>query len=299
MNSKQLECFSCVAKHLNFARAAELLFITQPTVSYQISSLETELGFSLFVRDKKHVELTPAGHSFYLDVEDILARTNIAITKARNYSSEYTSRISVGYNSNEAVALLPQILSMYKECIPQAYIYMQIVEAHLGRIFLEDKKMDVLFTVEEGTKNLPDVGFEKLYDGYFSCVVPVGHPFEDKNIVTMSDIKSQSLIFLETQRCPAEMKRVQNYIQLHNPESVVYFSNSALTSYPMIKAGIGIAVMPDFVCPIDAELLKIRFETEDTISFGIAWNKKKMRKEIREFVAIAKELYSHEHKPLK
>lgn len=58
MNLFQLECFLAVASHLNFARAAEQLHVTQPTVSHQIRSLEKELGVSLFTRSTRSVALT-------------------------------------------------------------------------------------------------------------------------------------------------------------------------------------------------------------------------------------------------
>ena len=61
MDLKQLQYFLAVAKHLNFSRAAEALYISQPTLSYQIAELEKELGTTLFVRDRRKVFLTPAG----------------------------------------------------------------------------------------------------------------------------------------------------------------------------------------------------------------------------------------------
>lgn len=81
MNTIQLECFLAVSENLNFARAAEQLHITQPAVTHQIHSLETELNTRLFVRTTRSVELTPAGFAFISDASDILGRTRAA--KAR------------------------------------------------------------------------------------------------------------------------------------------------------------------------------------------------------------------------
>jgi DNA-binding transcriptional LysR family regulator len=64
MNDAQLNCFLAVCRTLNFSRAAEQLFITQPALSYQIRSLEKELGVSLFERSTTHVRLTDAGNAF-------------------------------------------------------------------------------------------------------------------------------------------------------------------------------------------------------------------------------------------
>ncbi len=64
MNTQQLETFVQVAEHLNFARAAESLNITQSAVSRQIHSLEDELGIKLLHRTTRTVILTPEGPAF-------------------------------------------------------------------------------------------------------------------------------------------------------------------------------------------------------------------------------------------
>lgn len=64
MNTFQLSCFLQVAETLNFARAAEILHVTQPAVTQQIRSLEKELGVPLFHRTTRSVKLTQAGAAF-------------------------------------------------------------------------------------------------------------------------------------------------------------------------------------------------------------------------------------------
>ena len=61
INFQQMEYFLSVAEKLNFTEAAKSLYISQPSLSKQISLLEEELGFALFIRNKRSVRLTPAG----------------------------------------------------------------------------------------------------------------------------------------------------------------------------------------------------------------------------------------------
>lgn len=70
MNTVQLECYMAVAENLNFARAAEQLHITQPAVTHQINSLETELDVKLFKRTTRTVELT-SRDGFFSDTPGI------------------------------------------------------------------------------------------------------------------------------------------------------------------------------------------------------------------------------------
>lgn len=74
MDIKSMTCFLAVAEKLNFSRAAEALYMSQPTLSQRISSLEEELGVSLFQRDHRHVFLTPAGSALLPEIQDIVRR---------------------------------------------------------------------------------------------------------------------------------------------------------------------------------------------------------------------------------
>ncbi|MBO5199434.1 MAG: LysR family transcriptional regulator [Lachnospiraceae bacterium] len=86
MNIDSLQCFILVAENLSFARAAEAMYKSQPAVTKQINSLEAELGTALFIRSTRHVELTPAGMSFYKDAKDIVLNSQMAIDRAKRQS---------------------------------------------------------------------------------------------------------------------------------------------------------------------------------------------------------------------
>ena len=66
----QVECFLAVAEFLNFAKAAEQMNISQPAITRQIQSLETELGGKLFQRSTRVVRLTENGHIFMVEATD-------------------------------------------------------------------------------------------------------------------------------------------------------------------------------------------------------------------------------------
>jgi DNA-binding transcriptional LysR family regulator len=78
MNDTQINCFLAVCQTLNFSRAAEILFITQPALSYQIRSLEKELGVKLFTRSTTQVRLTDAGQAL-VEPAHTLARQYLTI----------------------------------------------------------------------------------------------------------------------------------------------------------------------------------------------------------------------------
>lgn len=93
MNTQQLESFIQVAENLNFARAAEVLQITQSAVSRQIHSLEDELGTKLLHRSTRTVTLTPAGLSFLEDAKQVMEGFGLLPQKPEPYGIRYTDSV--------------------------------------------------------------------------------------------------------------------------------------------------------------------------------------------------------------
>ena len=76
MELRHLRYFAAVAEELNFTRAANRLHTAQPSLSQQVRQLEEEIGTSLFERDTRKVQLTPAGRALLKETREILRRTD-------------------------------------------------------------------------------------------------------------------------------------------------------------------------------------------------------------------------------
>jgi DNA-binding transcriptional LysR family regulator len=93
---RKLRYFLAVAAESNFGRAAARLHMTQPALSRQIQSLETEVGVRLFERDRQGARLTPAGEQFRKDAEQLLELSVAAQRRARQ-AARPPSLFSVGF----------------------------------------------------------------------------------------------------------------------------------------------------------------------------------------------------------
>lgn len=101
MDMKQLHYFLKVVEHLNFSRAAEALYISQPALSYQIAELERELGAELFLRDRRKVALTPAGMALVEPAKKMLEQARELPGRLRRSDVQETGFLRIGFDSTE------------------------------------------------------------------------------------------------------------------------------------------------------------------------------------------------------
>lgn len=139
MNLKQLEAFVRVSERRSFSKAAKELFLTQPTVSAHISSLEKELDARLFVRNTKEVDLSEEGKKLY-DYAKQMVELEHKIEDTFHGDKEHEQQcITIAASTVPAQYLLPQILARFNEKYPKEQFRIsetdsaQVVERVLNR----------------------------------------------------------------------------------------------------------------------------------------------------------------------
>lgn len=115
MKINKLIYFLSVAEHLNFTKAAEECYLAQPAISQQITSLEQEIGFQLFKRSSRSVELTEAGKTFCEEIKSVVEKYKNAVKKAENVAYGFKEMIKIGICGDVEELFLPQILNKFKE----------------------------------------------------------------------------------------------------------------------------------------------------------------------------------------
>lgn len=145
MKLKQLEVFVAVADYKNFSKAANALYLTQPTVSAHISALERELDASLFSRSTKEVALTAQGEKLYPYAREMLMLQEKMMGLFSADAVKTVKPLVVAASTVPSQYLLPDIMQRYKERYPAEPF--QIREADSARV------------VEEVAKHTVDIGF--------------------------------------------------------------------------------------------------------------------------------------------
>jgi DNA-binding transcriptional LysR family regulator len=114
-----------LAEELNFTRAAERLKITQPALSKQIVELENRVGFAVFKRDQKRVELTEAGQVFVRGCRDALAIIEKAVRLARTSHDQVQPLITVGHSPYVDPALVAGVVGTHLPLYPNLRLRME------------------------------------------------------------------------------------------------------------------------------------------------------------------------------
>ena len=289
----QLRCFVEVAQELNYAKAASNLFISQPAVSRHIISLENDLGVQLFVRSRHHVALTSAGNLFYSEAKDILERIDLSKHSILNNPGEET--LNVGCVSSIRIDGLSKIYSKYHAKMPHVCINNTEITASDYRRVSSGDHLDVAFVPSSLKGHLSykeaSLNYYTLYRGTLCCVMRADHRLVSKERITFHDLQGETLILLDHEHCPPSMDAVQIEIRKNAEKIKYYYSGSSLYSIPMIIGGLGLAIMPDFVCPKSDEIILRPFDLPAQLEFGIICRNNDNSAMVRTFIDVAREEY--------
>jgi len=136
---KQLEIFACTVKNLSFSKAAEEMYISQPSVSACIRSLEKTLGVQLLIRNTKGVSLTKEGGDFLAYAQKILALRDQALFSVSGNDRNVRGTIDIIASTIPAQHLLPKIIASFQQSWPNTAIRVtqadsQEVEQKMGEL---------------------------------------------------------------------------------------------------------------------------------------------------------------------
>ncbi len=194
---QRIECFLEVANCLSFSAAAQNLHISQQAVTKQISSLEDELGFSLFYRTTRKVVLTPAGISLRSDLSGINRQISDSVKRARLYATSGEDVLRVGFLSSlsRKDIILP-ISDYIKETHPELTIYIDLLDFMALRNHLLDGRMDMCVTTSNDWRLWPGTHTTVLKKKQFQIVYSSGHPLAKKKSFEIDDLAEYTQLAL-------------------------------------------------------------------------------------------------------
>ncbi|WP_189930617.1 LysR family transcriptional regulator [Streptomyces sulfonofaciens] len=186
LDLRLVRCFTTVASHLHYGRAAAELRIAQPSLSRQISRLEAQVGTRLLDRSRQGTRLTEAGEEFLPHARELLRSSEQAVAAAR--AAARPTRITVGHTAGLIVT--PAVQDLRRKH-PDADVRTLHLEWHEPRGALLDRRVDAALT------RLPlrtgDLRVTVLHDEQKLLLVARGHRLAGRGSVTLDDIEGEPI----------------------------------------------------------------------------------------------------------
>ena len=287
MNTKQLDYVLELAQTRNFNRAAENLFISQPTLTYQIKAVEDEIGFPLFDRSGRGAMLTPAGAQFCTTLRNIRDELKRATEQGQNFSARYRADISVGLPMRSAIYFLPQAIETFEkenEAVSVTPHFLPLAEA---ATFLKGEE-DILFAMEHDVRHIPDFVLHPLFESHIYLISETNDPLAQKTLVRAEDLKGRTLMV--GGGSPPQLRRVQQ--RVIEKAGVSYFNSANHdTTLTNVAAKKGICLAPGFLNDQSGEFAWTPFDCEETVPCVLCTHKQERRKEVLDFVKLLQCMY--------
>lgn len=188
MTLLQLTYFCTAARDLNFNQAARELYVAQPTLSKSIASLEKELGFYLFERKGKHVELTKYGKMYYKQIQEALDIIEKTTASVKQMAQENSGHIDIAYNPPFAQGFVPDYVSQFLAQEKEHLVTVQFNQAPSSKIVdgLLNGNYDVGFCTL--IPDVPELTFLPLMSEEMVAIVPPRHPLAGKKRIRLAEL---------------------------------------------------------------------------------------------------------------
>ncbi len=287
MTTKQIDYCIELARTLNFSRASDNLFVSQPTFSYQIRLLEEEIGFAVFERSGRGAALTPAGAQFVSFLTGMRQDLKRAIEQGQNFSAKYRDSISVCMSVRQALCFLPEAMRLFAETMPEVQVTPVFQYGSSMELFLRGGA-DVVFALREQTKQVAGIRIHDLFESRIYLITDKDDPLADKNLIHEEDLYGRTLMV--GGGSPAALKAVQH--RLIASGRIDYFNSADHdTTLTNVAAGRGVCLAPGFLNDHSGQFAWIPFDCAERFSCVLCTHRDDGRLSLRAFLRILKELY--------
>ena len=296
MNMKQMEYILELSRTKNFNRAAENLFISQPALTYQIKTVEEEIGFRIFDRTGKGVNLTTAGAIFTIILENVLAELSEGIRQGQAADRNFIRGITVSLPYRSALRFLPEAVDRFRERMPmipvEPFFDMTIPKQPYMKI-----ERDITFSIKENARRMSGVKAYPIFESGIYCITPKDDALADKSIITAEDLKDRSLSSTNARVPTIVHQMIRNVVQTYHNINYLVFDEKMLLHN--VASHIGVALVPGILNDNSGEFAWIPYDTEEKLSCVALLRQGENRKSVLDFVEVLREVYKeHENENL-
>lgn len=250
MNLRHLIFFRELAHTQHMARAAENLGISQPSLSYAIKKLESELGVPLFEPEGRNIRLTPLGKVYLKYINESLDMLSDGNTLIKELINPNEGHVNLGFTYTLGQRLVPELLTEFKKNPDNEKISFTLGQSYSAHLLqdLNTEKYDIVLSSH--VDKLGDQDADRLFKFYpivqqeIKLAVPAGHPLAKKEHVVLADLgKYPMIIFSQNSGLRPLIDKILAQEDVR-PE-ITYQIEEDHTIAGFVKYGMGIALIPN------------------------------------------------------
>jgi DNA-binding transcriptional LysR family regulator len=257
---QQLRILKAIATEKNFTKAAELLHLSQPSLSKQVKALEKNLDILLINRENNKISLTENGRVFLQYSERILALCEESCRALIDLKNGERGNLTVGASQTIGIYLLPRVLALFAQNYPQINLKVQVNSTRVIANNVINREIDVAVVGGEIPNELQkNLIVEKFVEDEFSLIIAKSHPFAAKKKITKEDLYHLNFITLNsnsTIRKFIDNILIQNQIETKQLKIIMQL-NSIEGIKTAVSLGLGAAFISSSAIEKEIELKTI------------------------------------------
>lgn len=291
MHFTQVKYFVTVAEHLSFTKAADKLYISQSTLSRQISMLEKELETQLFTRAGRDVRLTSAGLILYTGLKQVTQDIESLMREASRAQAGYTGLLNIGILNGLSIGdFMPDVCKTFAEEYPNIDLVFHSMTFDTLLEFLYSGKLDMAFSVEFHLQDRDQIIYDTISESQDFIVMNKAHPRAKKPVLTLKDCESDTFILIS----PDDNARSSNLIieaciqEGFKPQ--VRYAPTMSDQMLWIEAGLGVSILDTrniLLC--NTNIVKVPLVSNWSPNTVLAWYKQNYNPAIPIFLKTVKQ----------
>lgn len=241
MNLTRLKYFVTVVEYNNFTKAAEHLFVTQPTLSRQVADLEKELGVQLFIRENRKLVLTESGKICFEEAQKIIRLADNMVDKIKMVENEKELHLNIGYLIPLQEIINSPIIEFSKK-FNEININMTSCYYKEMRRLIEYGELDVMFTAKKAVSDMKDIKSINISKNQLLLMVSENHPLAERNSIKISDLKDEKFIMMDQESFPMPL---DCFLDMCNKNkfklNVIQYVSDMFTLSLLVSSGKGVS----------------------------------------------------------
>jgi DNA-binding transcriptional LysR family regulator len=234
-----LQCFLTLSDLLNYGKTARALYMSQPTITFQIKSLEESFGVKLFERDRQQVRLTDAGFAFLEYARTIVATVDAARECLGNLHTRLQLRVSCGPVGQ--FVLLPAVLRSLAAQYPEFELEVSELTTEQQMMRLPEGKIDALLMV--GALPISGMRFDPICSEQLVAVVSRRSPLAARSSISVQDLRETGLIASRLKDCRFHQPYLHSLLAPYGvTPRIVESPHSCSVQFAYAAAGEGVVI---------------------------------------------------------